>query len=138
MLYKYRNELTDEPYSHKINVAIVGAGQIGALLADELRYSKTSAYNPIAFIDKDASKHGGIVGGIKVYPEDDKIVDTIKKAKAKTVYINNINNSTTYKICVIDYVYTYYYYQKYFKGLKATELDYYIRDAVVSKIENGV
>ena len=52
--------------------------------------------------------------------------------------INNINNSTTYKICVIDYVYTYYYYQKYFKGLKATELDYYIRDAVVSKIENGV
>ena len=52
--------------------------------------------------------------------------------------INNINNSTIYKICVIDYVYTYYYYQKYFKGLKATELDYYIRDAVVSKIENGV
>jgi FlaA1/EpsC-like NDP-sugar epimerase len=78
LLYKYRNELTDEPYSHKINVAIVGAGQIGALLADELRYSKTSAYNPIAFIDKDASKHGGIVGGIKVYPEDDKIVETIK------------------------------------------------------------
>ena len=87
LLYKYRNELTDEPYSHKINVAIVGAGQIGALLADELRYSKTSAYNPIAFIDKDASKHGGIVGGIKVYPEDDKIVDTIKKLPVQEIFI---------------------------------------------------
>jgi FlaA1/EpsC-like NDP-sugar epimerase len=87
LLYKYRNELTDEPYSHKINVAIVGAGQIGALLADELRYSKTSAYNPIAFIDKDASKHGGIVGGIKVYPEDDKIVETIKKLPVQEIFI---------------------------------------------------
>ena len=87
LLYKYRNELTDEPYSHKINVAIVGAGQIGALLADELRYSKTSAYNPIAFIDKDASKHGGIVGGIKVYPEDDKIVETIKNLPVQEIFI---------------------------------------------------
>ena len=86
-LYKYLNKLSDEPYSHKINVAIVGAGQIGALLADELRYSRTSSYNPIAFIDKDASKQGGLVSGIKVYREDEKIVETIKKLPIQEIFI---------------------------------------------------
>lgn len=52
--------------------------------------------------------------------------------------INNINNTTTYTLCVIDYVYTYYYYQRYFEGLPAIELDSYIRDAVIYSIENGV
>lgn len=52
--------------------------------------------------------------------------------------INNISNNKTYKICVIDYVYNYYYYQKFFKNLKATTLDLQIRDAVVYKLENGV
>ena len=87
MLYKNKNKLSEEPYSHKINVAIVGAGQIGALLADELRYSKTSAYNPIAFVDTDDSKQGGIVSGIKVYPEDDKIVEVIKKLPVQEIFI---------------------------------------------------
>ena len=87
VLYKYQNKLTDEPYSHKINVAIVGAGQIGALLADELRYSKTSSYNPIAFIDKDASKEGGLISGIKVYNEDENIVEVIKKLPVQEIFI---------------------------------------------------
>ena len=50
--------------------------------------------------------------------------------------INNISTSKTYTICVIDYVYNYYYYQKYFKNQKATELELYIRDAVVYQIES--
>ncbi len=86
-LYKYLNKLSDEPYSHKINVAIVGAGQIGALLADELRFSKTSCYNPIAFIDKDDSKQGGLISGIKVYREDDNIVETIKNLPVQEIFI---------------------------------------------------
>ena len=86
-LYKYLNKLSDEPYSHKINIAIVGAGQIGALLADELLVSKTSSYNPIAFIDKDDTKRGGLISGIKVYIEDENIVDTIKKLPIQEIFI---------------------------------------------------
>ncbi len=51
--------------------------------------------------------------------------------------INNISNNKTYTICVVDYVYNYYYYQKFFKNQKATTLDSQIRDAVVYKFENG-
>ena len=87
LIYKYRNTITDEPSAHKINVAIVGAGQMGALLADELRCSKTSSYNPIAFIDKDKAKKGEFIGGVKVYHEDDNIVQTIKKLPIQEIFI---------------------------------------------------
>lgn len=53
----------------KIGVAIVGAGQTGAMLAEELICNSHSRYRPICFIDNDYCKVGGIVSGIKVYPE---------------------------------------------------------------------
>ena len=87
LLYKYKNRLTDEPDSHKINVAIVGAGQIGALLADELLASKTSSYNPIAFIDKDISKKGGYISGIRIYHEDKNIVKTIRSLPIQEIFV---------------------------------------------------
>ena len=87
LYYKYRNTVSDEPNAHKINVAIVGAGQMGALLADELRCSKTSNYNPIAFIDKDKSKKGELIGGVKVYHEDENIVQTVKKLPIQEIFI---------------------------------------------------
>ena len=87
LLYKYMNKLSDEPNSHKINVAIVGAGQIGALLADELLASKTSSYNPIAFIDKDVAKKGSYIGGIRVYHEDKDIVKTIRSLPIQEIFV---------------------------------------------------
>ena len=87
LYYKYKNTVVDEPNAHKINVAIVGAGQMGALLADELRCSKTSSYNPIAFIDKDKTKKGEFIGGVKVYHEDENIVQTIKKLPIQEIFI---------------------------------------------------
>ena len=87
LVYKYKNRVSDEPSAHKINVAIVGAGQMGALLADELRCSKISSYNPIAFIDKDKTKKGEFIGGIKVYHEDENIVQTVKKLPIQEIFI---------------------------------------------------
>ena len=51
MLYKHIKLSDPETDKDKIGVAIVGAGQIGHLLADELRYSSSSKYKPIFFID---------------------------------------------------------------------------------------
>ena len=88
----------------------------------------------------------------EVFPFDNKlIIVEISGSTLKSFYntadgylyfssnlnINNISNNKTYKICVIDYVYNYYYYQKFFKNLKATTLDSQIRDAVIYRIENG-
>ena len=87
LIYKQRNRVTDEGNSHKINVAIVGAGQMGALLADELRCSKVSNYNPIAFIDKDKAKKNEYIGGVRVYHEDDNIVQTVKNLPIQEIFI---------------------------------------------------
>ena len=85
-VYKRRNKGGDDE-SHKISVAIVGAGQIGALLADELICSKSSNYKPLFFIDRDTTKVGSRVSGLKVYPEDDGIVELIKGQGVSEIFI---------------------------------------------------
>ena len=59
---------------NKIRVAIVGAGQVGVLLAEELRVNKKSHYIPYCFIDTDKSKIGNKISGLKVYPENDETI----------------------------------------------------------------
>ena len=85
-VYKLRNKNGDDD-SHKIPVAIVGAGQLGALLADELMCSKSSNYKPLFFIDRDTTKVGSRVSGLKVYPEEEGIVDLIKEYGVSEIFI---------------------------------------------------
>ncbi|MBR2466227.1 MAG: polysaccharide biosynthesis protein [Clostridia bacterium] len=75
-LYYRRLELgsgkSDGPRGkERIGVAIVGAGQTGAMLAEELLCSSHSLYRPVMFIDCDDCKVGGTVSGIKVYSEEE-------------------------------------------------------------------
>lgn len=72
---------------HKINIAIVGAGNIGATLAEELIRNPKAHYNPYCFIDKDVRKIGSGINGIRIYPEDDKIIETIKSMPVQEIVI---------------------------------------------------
>lgn len=85
-LYKYLNK-SEEADMHKIPVAIVGAGQVGALLAEELLYNKNSNYKPIFFIDKDPTKVGSRVSGLKVYREGDHMIDFIQNQSVSEIFI---------------------------------------------------
>ncbi len=85
-LYKYLNQLDNED-KHKIPVAIVGAGQVGALLAEELLYSKRSNYKPIFFIDRNPSKIGSHVAGLKVYGEGEHMIDFIQSQSVSEIFI---------------------------------------------------
>ena len=84
--YKRTNN-SDTSNNHKIPVAIVGAGQIGALLANELSSNKNSRYRPVFFIDRDTTKMGSYVSGLKVYPENDQIIDFIKSQPISEIFI---------------------------------------------------
>ncbi len=59
------------PASRKINVAIVGAGRIGVMLADELLNNPLAAYTPCCFIDIDREKIGRYISGIRVFAEEE-------------------------------------------------------------------
>ena len=67
----YRNKNVDHKADKKgkISVAIVGAGQVGSILAEELIFSEKSHYTPVLFIDKEKSKVGSRILGIEIIEE---------------------------------------------------------------------
>ena len=72
---------------NKINVAIVGAGSVGVLLAEELMANKKSHYKPYCFIDNDGDKIGKLVNGLRVYPENEETVEKIKELPVQEIIL---------------------------------------------------
>ena len=85
----YRNYGNRVPISelNKIRIAIVGAGQVGVLLAEELSVNKKSHYIPYCFIDTDSSKIGNRIFGLMVYSENDDIICKIKQMPVQEIFI---------------------------------------------------
>ncbi|UZT81957.1 polysaccharide biosynthesis protein [Caproicibacterium sp. BJN0003] len=78
---------TSAEQSHKMNVAIVGAGNVGATLAQELTRNPQSHYKPLCFIDLDKDKIGQKLNGLPVYAEDEHIVQRIQEMPIHEVVI---------------------------------------------------
>lgn len=55
--------------SHRIKIAIVGAGRVGSLLAQELCRNENANYLPVLFIDKDPAKVGRQIQNITIVDE---------------------------------------------------------------------
>ncbi len=55
----------------KIKVAIVGAGRIGVMLAEELKKNPHSSYEPCCFIDIDRNKIGREIMSLPVYSKEE-------------------------------------------------------------------
>jgi len=55
----------------KINIAVVGAGRVGVMLAEELSNNPRSAYRPCCFIDIDEEKIGRSINGVPVLSESE-------------------------------------------------------------------
>ncbi len=85
LLYKYFNKKELEE-TLRIPVAIVGAGQHGAMLAGELSVGGNSHYKPMFFIDSDESKIGSLVADLPVYREDMTIFEKIAEAGVEELF----------------------------------------------------
>ena len=83
----YRRLNTNMDAMHKIGVAIVGAGNTGAILAEELMFGAKSRYRPICFIDNNPQKIGSKVCGIPVLSADGNIVKTLKAMPVQEIII---------------------------------------------------
>ncbi len=86
LLYKHRR-YNDNEYGPAINVAIVGAGQLGVLLANDLVGNKRIIYRPMFFIDKDMTKVGSRVAGLPVYFEDENVLEQMKRDSISEIFI---------------------------------------------------
>ena len=80
VLYKRlnKNDKSNALASSKIPIAIVGAGQLGAYLANELSTSSKTEYLPKCFLDIDKEKIGKRISGLPVMS-----ADRISEAKSK-------------------------------------------------------
>ena len=84
----YKHRVTGRaPGAKQINVAIIGAGQLGAFIANELLCNHHSTYNPLFFIDRDPQKIGNRVAGLKVYPENDDTIEKIRRNGVSELFV---------------------------------------------------
>ncbi|MBO4428813.1 MAG: polysaccharide biosynthesis protein, partial [Clostridia bacterium] len=97
MVYKNMNRESDE--KSKIRVAIIGAGQLGAFLASELRDNPNSQYDPLFFVDRDKNKIGQRVAGLPVFGEDE-VADLSDKyfVDEFIIAITGITNNTASEV----------------------------------------
>ena len=93
ILFKKLNATRPEGQS-QLNVAIVGAGHIGIILANELNYNHDSPYRPVFFIDNDSTKYGSRISGLPVFHERDAVSRYLKEYGVKEVFIalNNVDS----------------------------------------------
>lgn len=89
LLYARNNKLTEKKSNRHnlINIAIIGAGNIGASLANALERNPNSHYKPYCFVDTDKYKIGQHLNGLPVLKEDKKIVDKLKKMPIQEIVI---------------------------------------------------
>lgn len=86
-MHRSQNIAHNKSAEKKIPVAIVGAGQIGSLLAEELLYDRSSKYTPMFFIDKDHNKVGASLLGLRVYGNDNKLAERLHTNGVSEVFI---------------------------------------------------
>ena len=72
---------------NKIGIAIVGAGQVGCHLAEELRNNPASHYRPVCFIDRNKAKIGMRVADLNVYGEDDYTLSRLASLPVQEVFV---------------------------------------------------
>jgi FlaA1/EpsC-like NDP-sugar epimerase len=68
---------------------IVGAGSAGADIVRELRHSPDLKYIPVGFVDRDLSKVGLKINGVKVLGTIEKLQNVVARHRIETVIITN-------------------------------------------------
>jgi FlaA1/EpsC-like NDP-sugar epimerase len=73
------------PTNTKIRIAIVGAGHVGASLAEELVRNQLLPYTPVCFIDNDCAKVGRDVVGIPVLSDAEATAETLTEYQVQEI-----------------------------------------------------
>lgn len=80
-----------ERVSSAVDVAIVGAGDLGAMLARELLSTHSSRYRPTYFIDNDPKKIGSMIEGIKVIGPDKDAIRELPSLSVQAIILTMPN-----------------------------------------------
>ncbi len=78
----FADEMTN---GSRIRIAIVGAGSVGAMLADELKQNPRANYEPVCFVDVDKGKSGREIYGLPVLSPDSNLKEKLSGADVQEV-----------------------------------------------------
>ncbi len=84
----------EHPVRNRIKVAIVGAGSVGAMLADELIQNPKAIYAPVCFVDIDREKAGREIYGIPVLSTEGELHTQLDRYGVQEVVFALPNLST--------------------------------------------
>ncbi len=79
--------------THKIKIAIIGAGRVGVSLAEELLNNASAAYTPRCFVDINAEKVNRQIHGIPVLAEDEVTFEQLNAFEVQEVVFAMPNQS---------------------------------------------
>ncbi len=86
--YKYiRSDSVKKPDADSVYIAIVGAGNAGIALVNEIQKDKSGKYIPYCFFDTDPSKTGMRIQGVKVRGTDTDIPRVIAGSPVKEIIV---------------------------------------------------
>lgn len=91
-----------DPTNQKIKIAIIGAGNVGVGLAEDLRANPQAKYIPRCFIDTDPMKVGRELHGVKVLGEDKASLEMLKEHQIQEVVFAVPNMSQARKLELFD------------------------------------
>ena len=75
----------EKPERNRIKIAIIGAGSVGAMLADELIQNPKATYEPVCFVDIDKDKAGREVYGLPVFRGDESVHSLLTEYQVQEV-----------------------------------------------------
>lgn len=70
---------------NRIRIAIIGAGSVGAMLAEELQQNPKATYEPVCFVDIDKEKVGRTLFNVPVLPNGDSLNSKLRALKTQEV-----------------------------------------------------
>lgn len=108
----------------RIRVAVLGAGRLGAVLADELLSNDSAAYVPVCFIDQDAEKVGREIMGLPILAEGEDTLDDLKDMGVQEIVFAITNIVNTKKEMLFNF------YRK--AGYKVKVYDFFVADIAKS------
>ena len=82
------------PGNPRVKIAIIGAGSVGAMLADELLQNPKATYEPVCFVDIDREKVGREVYGIPVLPNGEGLHERLLAREVQEVVFALPNTSS--------------------------------------------
>ena len=109
---EFTREKRGLPENQKIQIAIIGAGSVGAMLADELLNNPKAVYKPACFVDVNKEKIGRMISNIPVvnnetdlnpYHVQEVVFALPNISNERRIELFEIYKDKGYKIKVYDY-----------------------------------